>query len=243
MLSSLRIVLILWCWFGLSQAQADFSITELRPTYRAILAPCLQDTNKFKEDSYYSIYLDSLSSTLQAASFSSITISQLFDGKGVSPKLNQFLQGETTYAALSACFKNDESEHFAFIRNLLLADSAGKLVGISMATVTFRFFTFTSLRAYKWIYSISPLLAKRALYSSVLVSSGYAFYNLKKEIYPKSTNTNELEKIKTLPEKWKIESQLHIKEIKTLLQNPELDSNQRKLLETELHNWLIVSGS
>lgn len=142
---------------------------------------CELNIAEFKNELYFKTYQQSLTHTIQVFSLSNEVVFSSLKAKGVTPFLNQFLNNPTTPAILRECL--DEAKHFQFIRNLLIIDSIGKSVGISVGTVAYLGLgklSFALLNfIIKPIWLISPTIAKKVTQFTLGILAGYTIYKEK----------------------------------------------------------------
>ena len=227
----------------------DFGDLRKRPIYTSVYNACRADPSYFKLDHYNKVYQDSLAISVKVMSLSPAAITTIINTGGASPFLDSFLSDPAIITALNDCLS--DAEHMAFIRNLIAVDSAGKLVGLAIGVVTAKAVATVGQRVFTSLATISPILARSARITTVVVSSGLALKRIRKEY--EAFRKSELEGVdgsrngqgaqieREITARLEGTSREQINKINQMLQDPELTSSQRKDLETELRNWQIVA--
>lgn len=150
--------------------------------YEQMAADCRANSANFKNALYIQTYQQGLLNTLQLFMLSTVSVSTHLKTKGLSPLVFNILNQPEITQVLSECMP--ETEHFAFIRNLLLTESIGKIVGISAGTAAFLGLGKISAQALKYalvpIARFSPLLAQRLTVATPVMLTGAGVYGIKK---------------------------------------------------------------
>lgn len=216
----------------------DFESLRLRPSYLTLHKACTQQSD-FKLDYYYEAYVQGLRAGLDFLTLSESGVKGLMASRGVSPYLYGLLENPSTPLALYDCFKGDLSEQNAFVRNMLIADGAGKLVAISIAGVVVVGASKIAGKAYSALAKISPALAKRVLLATTLASSGYALKHLMREQEVQDdTATPDVQNI--FSQKLVDAANEHLTKLQELAKDDSLKADERAEVEKEIHNWLLI---
>ncbi len=150
--------------------------------YAQMSADCHANSENFKNNLFIQTYQAGLWNMIQLFSMSPDAISTNIKTKGLSPLVFNILNQPKISQVLTECMQ--EKEHFAFIRNLLLTESAGKIIGISAGTVAFLGFGKLSAQALKYglrpIARFSSVLAQRLTVATPVVLTGVGIYGIKK---------------------------------------------------------------
>ncbi|MFS4460802.1 hypothetical protein [Bdellovibrio sp. HCB2-146] len=219
-------------------AFSELDDIRLRPSYQQLFKAC--QASDFKLDSYYKAYVQSLTSGLAFISLSQNGVKNLMASNGVSPYLNALLENPTTSVALQDCL-GDSDEESAFVRNMLIADSAGKVVAISIAAVAIKGAGKLMGGTMKALNAISPTLARRVMIASVIASSSYAFSQLMKEKKEQeSASSVEIPDIETTYSQKLVETATEQLAKLHELMGEDLNPEDREQVEREIHNWTII---
>jgi hypothetical protein len=221
-----------------SALAGDFEDLRLRPSYMTLYKACTQQSD-FKLDYYYEAYVQGLRAGLEFLTLSESGVTALVSSQGVSPYLFGLLENPTTPLALYDCFKGDLGDQNAFVRNMLIADGAGKLVAISIAGVAIVGTSKIAGKAYSALASISPVLAKRVLLATTLASSGFALKHLMREQEVQDdTATPDIQNI--FSKKLVDAANEHLTKLQELAKDDSLKPNERAEVEKEIHNWSLI---
>ncbi|MNL25221.1 hypothetical protein D3C87_1466940 [compost metagenome] len=159
--------------------------------------------------------------------------------KGVSPYLNALLENPTTSVALQDCL-GDADEEASFVRNMLIADSAGKFVAISIAAVAIKGAGKLMGGTMKALNAISPKLARRVMIASIVASSSYAFSQLIKEKQEQESSSAEIPDIEATYSQKLVETATEqLAKLRELI-NEDLNPEDREQVEREIHNWTVI---
>lgn len=220
-----------------AMASSELDDIRLRPSYQQLFQAC--QASDFKLDSYYKAYVQSLTSGLAFISLSQSGVKNLMASKGVSPYLNALLENPTTTVALKDCLE-DSDEESAFIRNMLIADSAGKFVAISIAAVAIKGAGKLMGGTMKALNAISPALARRVMIASVVASSSYAFSQLIKEKQEQESSSAEIPDIEATYSQKLVETATEQLAKLQELKSEDLNPEDREQVEREIHNWTVI---
>jgi hypothetical protein len=110
---------------------------QYQDSYRKIYEPCHSNTGFFSLNMLSQVYRESIVHTIKMP-FSVEAIGQSVNTNGITPYLDAILQNPVSSIALQKCLGSQEEE-FKFVRNLIIADSFGRLVGISISIVGFKY--------------------------------------------------------------------------------------------------------
>jgi hypothetical protein len=231
-----------FAWAGPSASPAvhfnDFEDLRLRPSYVTLHKACTQQSD-FKLDYYYEAYAQGLSAGLEFLTLSKSGVTALMASQGVSPFLYGLLENPSTPLALYDCFQGDLSEQMAFVRNMLIADGAGKLVAISIVGVAVVGTSKIAGKAYSALASISPVLARRLLYATTLASSGFAIKHLMRE--QEVQDDTATPDIKNIFSKKLVDSaDENLAKLQELAKDDALKPEERAEVEKEIRNWLFI---
>ncbi len=150
--------------------------------YEQMTEECRANSANFKYKLWTQAYQQGLLTTLKLFSLSTDSVSTNIQTKGLSPFVFNMLNQPEITQVLSGCMP--EAEHFAFIRNLLITESVGKIVGISAGTAAFVGLGKLSAQALKYglmpVARFSPALAQRLTVATPVVLAGVGIYGIKK---------------------------------------------------------------
>ena len=151
--------------------------------YIQLYGACKSSPSTFENDYYIKVYHHSLMFTMQVFSLSKDAIYSGLITKGITPFLDKFLNDSSTIIALSDCL--NESRHFHFVRNLIIVDSVGKAVGISIGTIVYLGIGSMTSAAFKFLLKpiarVSPGLANKISIITGFALAGLEIYNFKLE--------------------------------------------------------------
>ncbi len=245
MINMRGLICILLCFLyptvGLS-AEDDI---QYQPSYQNIYQPCVADKDDFKFRTYTDVYRASIANTMQLFSFSSDAVSNNIGTRGISPMLDELLRNPTTSPALRKCF-GSQDEEFAFIRNLLIADSVGKVVAISVSVVGARYLSLVLKKILGPLEEFSPQLFKAAMIAPVGGGAAYSswnYYRDSKEDSDKQTPDQALALKNNIQQTMRTKATEEIQKIDSLLESPITDSSARKELQIKREQWQLILKS
>jgi hypothetical protein len=228
--------------FGKTQDLDDLT---LRPSYKKISDDCRANISDFKVNYYEQAYLSGYYETLQAiAFFSPQAISTMLAQMGITTFAYSVVNNETTYPALVDCM-HSEKKAASFLRNILLVEGTGKAVAVTTTVLGGKMLGAIFQKTYSSLARLSPILAKRLMVTTVVASSSYSIYIVKKDFEKRKLARNEASsKTPDIESDYyqKITEQAdkYISQIQEVLKDPSLSPGQVESLERELHNWELI---
>ncbi len=181
MKKSLALILCAILFLGHKGQAFDPAIIKQNSSYNQTYRACSSSPIDFKNDFYMNVYQHSLVHTVQIFSLSTNTIYASLSAKGITPYLDNFLNDPATSIALNDCL--GEEGHFPFVRNLLIIDSVGKAVGVSIGSAVWLGIGKISSATLKFILKpiakFSPILEKRIIILTSVTLAGLGIYYAK----------------------------------------------------------------
>lgn len=252
-------------------ANIEAIISEQRPSFKKIYEPCSADTASYKINTSIEIYRQSLFDYLKMLTLSPGSITAQFNAGFISPTLNSYMNQDVVTKALKKCFKVDpnasgllDDESQRFIAQLLAVEGVSKLVLISAVVTIWKLrntprLPKTSMLAKiqstwmgKWIKpivdlfsKISPATVAKVIAITQVAASSYSLYTIRQEYIAAKNSTEN----RRSPEEFKkiAKSFFHTRAIaqleilKTAINQPGLDENDKASLSTEITNWEIIA--
>ena len=239
------ILIFLVCFGQHSLAEIDQEILKYRPSYRKIFEPCHQNQEQFTQEFFGQIYHSSLMETL--SSFSPEQIETWILDRGISSQLAALLDNDTTSPALKNCFGSLQLEQ-QFIKNLFIADSMGKLVGVCIQVAGLRYLPSLiksiltpAMRHISLPMKLSKTLTKTligALWAAPLTRYYYERLHPQPEESPEKNSLSEI--IDQSSTRLANKASQAIYEINETLKNQKLSDIERTSYQESLRQWQIV---
>ncbi|HLE11075.1 MAG: hypothetical protein A2504_01745 [Bdellovibrionales bacterium RIFOXYD12_FULL_39_22] len=229
----------------------SIALTDIRllPSYQEVYNACNADPLGFKLDTLQKAYLGSIMDTLKVSTLAPKSIFTMTQQQGISTFVHRFIYSETATLALVDCL-SDEQERSLFMANILLADTAGKMVGLSVAGLSGKLMSGLTGKALKFALKytkhlftwVTPALSKKLTYAAMAIFSA-SYLNQVRELlkeYQLQSNDHDISLEKDLEQKILEMANANIENLKEVIADPEISAEEQEKFMGNLMEWNAI---